>query len=88
VRKAHRFTALARNLFQKWDRKIFCGTVIKRVFIAQTVAAMQIADVRQFHAGALRPVRPFVHVRKSLQTENDDCLETALVPSCADKSAL
>src|SRR5687767_236507 len=56
VREAYCLTALARDLFQKGDRKISCRSVVKRIFIAQAVAAMQIADVGQLYAGALRTV--------------------------------
>jgi hypothetical protein len=77
----NRFTPLPGNFLQKRNRKESGRTVIQRIFVAQAIATMQIANVGKFYADALRTVGALVHIRNLLPTGNDDYLEAALMPS-------
>jgi hypothetical protein len=53
MRQTDRVASLAGNLLQERNREKVRLVVIERVFVPQTVTAMQVADVSQLDTGAL-----------------------------------
>jgi hypothetical protein len=52
VRKSHHCSAFGKYFLQEIDRKEIGGSVIERILIAETIAAMKIANICQLNAEA------------------------------------
>src|ERR1044072_288060 len=56
VRDVHRFTCFCENAIEKFEREVFGARMVKRVFVAQAIAAMQVTDVGKLDDQARRTV--------------------------------
>src|SRR5688572_10185963 len=58
IGNTHHLTAFAKNLLQQIKRQKTSAGVIERLFIAETIAAVRITDIRQLNSEPSSPIIP------------------------------